>query len=204
LELALKQCNGKDIVVQKRLLKMQKKFNLEIQNEWEIWLTERRAIQVNRSITKTNMNVHNDFNLHVEHKVIEITINNIDYNYENNGEKDNKKGFDGNPFMASPVAILSNTNVCALTNDNDEILEWLESNKEKLVSFVAAEENLDIYWNSPREYCIIVQSKIFKALYQLRVENLEAHSKSIEDKVKPIEARSKNMVKLMEVNSEIR
>ncbi|CAJ0754708.1 8853_t:CDS:1, partial [Entrophospora sp. SA101] len=55
----------------------------------------------------------------------EITINNIDYNYENNGEKDNKKGFDGNPFMASPVAILSNTNVCALTNDNDEILEWL-------------------------------------------------------------------------------
>ncbi|CAJ0925707.1 14817_t:CDS:2, partial [Entrophospora sp. SA101] len=66
---------------------------------------------------------------------IEITINNIDYNYENNGEKDNKKGFDGNPFMASPVAILSNTNVCALTNDNDEILEWLESNKEKLVSF---------------------------------------------------------------------
>nr|CAG8448696.1 16008_t:CDS:2 [Entrophospora candida] len=136
-------------------------------------------------------------------KTVEITINNIDYNYENNGEEDNKKGFDGNTFMASPVAVLSNTNVCALKNDNDEILEWLESNKEKLVSFVAAKENLDIYWNSPRGYCI-VQSKTFKALYQLRVENLEAHSKSLEDKVKLIEARSKKLAKLMEVNSEIR
>ncbi|KAG9292262.1 hypothetical protein G9A89_009074 [Geosiphon pyriformis] len=132
-ESALKECEDKDMVLQS-------------ETDWEIWLIERKAIQVKRSITKTNM----------DKDTVEITTNNVDCNDEYSSEQDNKKGLDENSLIAN------------------EILEWLESNQEKL----AEEENFEAMMpfnviekkvqRNVKHFVLSSQLDMFKKLSELR------------------------------------
>ncbi|CAG8494895.1 13614_t:CDS:2 [Acaulospora morrowiae] len=62
-----KECNPKNREIQKKLTEMRKKFDEgEFRQDWEIWIQEKRATQVHRSIQETNENVHKKFNSLVE------------------------------------------------------------------------------------------------------------------------------------------
>ncbi|CAB4482562.1 unnamed protein product [Rhizophagus irregularis] len=61
---AIERC--RDEIVKERLRKMR---NAEIQKDWELWLEERKAILVSRSIQNTNMAVQNRFNTRVKNQV---------------------------------------------------------------------------------------------------------------------------------------
>ncbi|CAG8496091.1 13481_t:CDS:2 [Funneliformis caledonium] len=99
LESALNLCQDD---VKERLQRANEKFNAEIQKDWELWLEERKAILVSRSIQKTNMTVQNRFNIRIKNQgtlaTTQTTFNNstiLDLDDEEEEEKcaDEKEEF---------------------------------------------------------------------------------------------------------------
>ncbi|CAG8617534.1 7643_t:CDS:2, partial [Paraglomus occultum] len=93
LSSAIEKC--RDEAVKKRLQKIR---SVEIQKDWELWLEERKAILVNRSIQNTNIAVQNRFNTRVKNQgtlatTQTTTIPDIDdegEEVENHEDKDDK------------------------------------------------------------------------------------------------------------------
>ncbi|RHZ57328.1 hypothetical protein Glove_390g41 [Diversispora epigaea] len=138
---SLKQCQ--DETVKERLLEAQRKYNTEIQKDWELWLEERKAIKVNRSIQDTNVAVQTRFNTRVENQgtlpttstIINDSINDIgnDDDYDDDdieNSEDNRE-----PSIVNSI-----------TTDSDDVLEAIaslfESSQDDLISTIT-EENLD-------------------------------------------------------------
>ncbi|CAG8618305.1 12724_t:CDS:10 [Funneliformis mosseae] len=102
LESALNLCQDD---VKERLQRANEKFNAEIQKDWELWLEERKAILVSRSIQNTNMAVQNRFNIRIKNQgtlaTTQTTFNNstiLDLDDEEEEEKcaDEKEEFSVN------------------------------------------------------------------------------------------------------------
>ncbi|CAG8576875.1 7164_t:CDS:2 [Paraglomus brasilianum] len=80
------ECNPKNKEIQKRLTKMRNKFDDgQYEQDWEIWIQEKRATRVHRSIQETNENVHKKFNLLVESQSVIVEVDG------DQGEKHNKQ-----------------------------------------------------------------------------------------------------------------
>ncbi|CAB4374164.1 unnamed protein product [Rhizophagus irregularis] len=139
------ECNPKNREIQKKLTEMRKKFDDgEYKQDWEIWMQEKRATRVHRSIQETNENVHKKFNSLVESQSVIVK------QAEDKGEIDDQ-GEEHNEQRSQ------------IDNGSDDIVVAGESAKKK--------SKTDEFFEDMRKRNIYVLCEPFRKLSQMDAED---------------------------------